>query len=303
MSEDISAKPSPPAPLGFATTFAWLVLVSLVTFVFICDALPAIGAKLPVNTELGTGPMASLYHLVSDYFWPGAILLHAGLATLWLACGPWRYSLRLLFVILSMSARAAWVWQLYGIREPDPTHFGEPFNVCGIPIFMALVIVITSLGFLGFRLENGRPSHSRERLQIVDLLAWTTAFALLLMPAMTFFRALTPSVLIDRILYDTTIAMAWAGLTWFSAMLIREWLIEAPFSSRLPRLGWTLLAITVTCGVLIASARLVSRIGPQDMTFNILSYFLPSMLLWCMAMGWTLRELGIRLVPRSINRV
>jgi hypothetical protein len=302
MSEDISAKPSPPAPIGFATTFAWLVLVSLVTLVFICDALPAIGAKLLINTELGTGPMASLYHLVSDYFWPGTILLHAGLATLWLACGPWRYSLRLLVVILSMSARAAWVWQLYGIQKPDPTHFGEPFNVCGIPIFMAIVIVLTSVGFSKYRMEKDGQSHSRERLQIVDLLAWTTAIALLLMPAMTFFRALTPAVLLDRFIYDTTIAMAWAGLTWLSAMLIREWLLDAPFSRRLPRLGWTLLAITLICGLLIVSARLVSKIGPQDMALNILAYFLPSMLLWCMATGWTLRELGIRLEPRPMNR-
>ncbi len=302
MSEDISAKPSPPAPIGFATTFAWLVLVSLVTLVFVCDALPAIGAKLPINTDLGTGPMASLYHLVSDYFWPGTILLHAGLATLWLAFGPWRYSLRVLSVILSMSARAAWVWWLYGVKEPNPMEFGEPFNVCGIPIFMTAVICISAIGFRGYRMQLAAQPKTSPQLQVVDFLAWMTAIGLLLAPALTFFKALTPEVQLDRITYNTTIAMAWAALTWFSAMLIREWLIEAPFSRRLPRLCWTLLAITLICGILIVSARLVSEIGPQDMAFNILAYFLPSMIFWCMAMGWTLRELGIRLDPRPRRR-
>lgn len=243
--------------------------------------------------------MASLYHLACDYFWPGSILLHAGIASLWLAAGSWRFSFRLLSVILSMSARAGWVWFLYGVKDPDPLHFGEPFNVCGIPIFMTLVVWLTSLGFCRDTLQSSRPTVRSEKLQIVDLMAWTAATALLLGPSLTFLKALTPSVLKDRITYDTTIAMAWGTLTWLSAMLIREWLINSPWSRRSARMAATLTVLAVICGLLIVGARMVSEIGPQDMAFNILSYLIPSTFAWCMATGWTLRELGVRLQHRS----
>jgi hypothetical protein len=303
MSEDSSARPSPPAPIGFAKSFAWLVLISLVVLVFVCDALPAIGARLPGQGDIGTGPVASLYHFLFDFFWPGTILVHAGLATLWLACGTWRFSLRLLSVILSMSARAAWIWKLYGVTIASTVaeQYGEPFKVCGIPILFSMVILFTSFGFRGWRIQTLGVPKPRERLQTIDLMAWTTAIALLLAPILTFFRAMTPSLQEDRLQYDTPLAVAWAALTWFSAILTREWLVDGPLSTRWRRIGWTVLALSVVSGVLIVSARLIAVWGPEDMLFSILAYLLPSTIAWCMATGWTLRELGIRLVPRSTN--
>jgi hypothetical protein len=301
MSEASEGRTATNEPLGFSHTFAQVVLVILLVLVFVCDALPAIGARLPAQGEIGTGPMASLYHFLFDFFWPGTILVHAGLATLWLACGTWRYSLRLLSVILSMSARAAWVWWLYGIKQAHINQLGEPFNVCGIPIFFAAVTVTTSIVYRSERFHFvGNSSPKRPtKFQTIDLIAWTTATALLLAPTLTFFRALTPSVLMDRFIFDTPVAAAWACMTWLSAMLVREWLLDARFTKRLSRLGWAFVGFIVLSGVLIVGARLVSEIGPEDMLFNILSYLVPSMFAWCMATGWALRELGIRLGPHS----
>lgn len=284
-------------PRGFSRAFAQVVLVVLLVLVFVCDALPAIGTHLPAQAAIGSGPAASLFHFVLDFFWPGTFLVHAGLATLWLACGTWRYSLRLLSVILSMSARAAWIWWLYGINGANQNQLGEPFNVCGIPIFFAVVITLTSLGFRGLRLQtvNASTGQERERLQTIDLMAWTAAVAFLLAPGLTFFKALTPSVQADRLQYNTPVALAWAALTWFSAVLIREWLLDDRIARRLPRMGWCLIAFVVVCGLVIVGARITSEIGPQDMFFNILPYFVPSMIAWCMATGWALREMGVRL--------
>lgn len=292
--------PSPtPAPPGFVTSFAWLVLICLGVLVFVCDALPTIEARGIANVEIGSGPAASLYHFLFDFFWPGTILLHSGLATLWLACGPWRFSLRMLVVILSMSARAGWIWLLYGVNEPNVSMYGEPFNVCGIPILFAMIIAMTSLLFQFERFRT-HANTSREQLQLVDLFAWTTSIALLLAPTITFFRALTPSVLTDRAFYNTPLALAWAALTFFSAMLIREWLITATPSFRLPRIGVTFVLFLVACATLSIAAQLLAPgWGAKEMVGNILYHNLPSTFLWCMATGWALRELGVRIERRT----
>lgn len=289
-------KTSPPP--GFVTSFAWLVLIALGVVVFLCDALPVIEARGIANVEIGSGPVASLYHFLFDFFWPGTILLHSGLATLWLACGAWRYSLRMLSVILSMSARAGWIWLLYGVKEPHTNMYGEPFNVCGIPIFFAMVIWLTSIAFQ-FERFSGSKISLREKLQVVDLLAWMTSISLLLAPALTFLRALTPLILTDRAYYNTPLAIAWAGLTLFSAMLIREWILSANFGFRLPKIGATLLLFFVVCAVLIITAQLISPVwGAKEMAGNILYHTVPSTFLWCMATGWALRELGVRIEKR-----
>lgn len=293
-----SASKTAPQP-GFVTTFAWLVFIALGVLVFLCDALHAIEARGIANVEVGSGPVASLYHFLFNFFWPGTILVHAGLATLWLACGQWRFSLRMLTVILSMSARAGWIWLLYGVEEPHTNMYGEPFNVCGIPIFFALVIWLTSVAFQWERFRSSKASP-RAKLQIVDLFAWMTSIALLLAPTLTFFRALTPLVLKDRAYYNSPLAIAWAGLTMFSAMVIREWLLTSDFGFRLPRIGVTFFVFLVVCAVLIITAQLISPVwGAKEMATNILFHTVPSTFLWCMAAGWALRELGARIEKRS----
>lgn len=292
-----STAPTAPPP-GFVKSFAWLVLIILGTLVFACDALHTIEARGIANVELGSGPAASLYHFLFDFFWPGTILLHSGLATLWLACGTWRFSLRMLTVILSMSVRAGWIWLLYGVNEPNLAMYGEPFNVCGTPIFFALVISLTSVLFQ-FEQFHNEATNPRERLQLVDLLAWTASIALLLAPTITFIRVLTPSVLADRAFYNTPLALAWAALTFFSAILIREWLMTASLSFRLPRIGVAFVLFLITCAALIIAAQLhAPGWGAKDMFENILYHNLPSTFLWCMATGWALRELGVRIERR-----
>lgn len=292
--------PSPtPAPPGFVTSFAWLVLIALGVLVFVCDALPAIGDRLFPNADVATGPVASLLALMFNYFWPGTALVHSGLATLWLACGSWRYSFRMLVVILSMSARAGWVWLLYGIKEPHPTHFGEPFVVSGVPVLFFFIIWMTSWGFVFERFRNSNKNSTQDRLQIVDLIIWTAAIALLLGPAVSFFRVLTFADLKDRLTYDSTLIMAWAALTWFSAMLLREWFLLSPFASRALRMGAVLAIVVAICGMLIWASRYVSPVGMDDMAQNILPTLLPSTIAWCMATGWALRELGVRIERRT----
>jgi hypothetical protein len=293
-----ASAPQSAPPGGFITTFAWSVLIALGVLVFLCDALPAIEARGIANVEIGSGPAASLYHFLFHFFWPGAILVHAGLATLWLACGTWRYSVRMLLVVLSMSARAGWIWLLYGVKEPHTNMYGEPFNVCGIPIFFAMLIWLTSLGFQWERFK-GSNTLRREKLQVVDLLAWMTSISLLLAPAMTFFRALTPLVLADRAFYNTPLALAWAALAVFSAIAIREWLLTSDFGFRLPKIGASLLMFLLVCAFLIFAAHFHSRVwGAKEMAANILFHTVPSAFFWCMATGWALRELGVRLEKR-----
>lgn len=293
-----AALPTPPPP-GFVTSFAWLVLIVLGALIFVCDALPAIGERLFPAAEVATGPIASLLSLMFSYFWPGTILVHAGLATLWLACGSRRYSFRIFVVVLSMSARALWVWMLFGIKEPHQTHLGEPFIVSGVPVLFFMIIFVTSLGFVFERFRtNNSTASSRNKLQILDLIVWTAAIALLLGPAVSFFKVLTFSILKDRLTYDTTMIMAWAALTWFSTMLLREWFLEVPLAARFPRIAWVSATLLVTCGLLIFSARFVSEVGAADMAVNVLPYLLPSTIVWCMATGWAMRELGVRIEKR-----
>lgn len=291
-------KPPTPPPPGFITSFAWLVLIALGVLVLICDALPAIGERLYPNADVVTGPVASLLALMFNYFWPGTSLVHSGLAALWLACGSWRYSLRMLVVILSMSARAGWVWLLYGIKSPHPTHFGEPFVVSGVPVLFFFIIWMTSFGFVFERFRSSKNNSAQDKLQILDLIIWTAAIALLLGPAVSFFRVLTFADLKDRLTYDSTLIMAWAALTWFSAMLLREWFLVSPFVSRALRLGVVLAIVVAICGMLIWASRFVSPIGAEDMAQNTLPTLLPSTIAWCMATGWALRELGVRIERR-----
>jgi hypothetical protein len=293
------------ASSGFVASFAWLVLIFLIVLVFICDALPAISEALFPGDEVAMGPIASLVALAGAYFWPGTVLVHAGLATLWLACGTWRFSVRILIVILSMSARALWIWRLYGLNEPHQTHTGEPFIVSGAPVLFFAITWLTSMAFIFERFRgNTGISERRAKLQILDLIVWTAAIALLLGPAVSFFRVLTPAILKERLQYDSTSIMASSILTWFSAMLLREWFLNAPLVARIQRLGWLAVALFVTCALLILSAHFLSKlgaiaqIGAQDMAENILPYLLPSTLAWCMAVGWALRELGVRIEKR-----
>jgi hypothetical protein len=299
MSENGEEAKSPPAPRGFAKTFAQLVLICLATLIFVCDALPAVEARLQISVAPGSGPVASLHGLLQDYFWPGTIVLHGGLAALWIACGPGRYSLRILTAILSMSARAVWAWQLYGSARADQS-LGEPFSVSGLPILMFTIAWMTSLLHRGDRVKQDGPSAKYEhKLQIVDLIAWTASTALLLGPVLTFSKALNPSVLSDRAYYYASPIAAWIGMTCFSAFILKEWLRPTSFGQRIGRILAGLLALFIVSALLIVGARLLADWGPEDMAFYILTPLIPSMFTWCCATGWALRELGVRLEKRK----
>jgi hypothetical protein len=288
---EIRRTKSAAAPPGFATAFASVVLLSLTALVILCDALPAM-------LEPGASQFSSLYGLLFDYFWPGTITLHGGLAAIWLACGRQRFSVRLLGVLLSMNLRAVWAWWLYGVSEPDVILFGEPFIISGTPLWMLFVSMLVSLTLIRERIVQPQDATPHPRLQILDLLAWTASAAIFLALLLAFGREMTPGILADRLHYSASQMAAWGVLTFFAAWLLREWLITSRWPVRLLRLAIQASLFLVACVILIASARLIASWGPEDMAANILAYLAPSTFCWCMATGWTLRELGLRLAPR-----